>query len=274
MSGRAFCFTLNNYTDEDIARIKNLGNYRYVVYGKEVGESGTPHLQGFIYYYSNRSLRALIRDIPRAHFELKRGTFTQAIEYCKKDGDFVEVGSKPFDQHEKGDKSKEKWSAIMEKAKVGDEKWLLEQYPDVYFKHLGCFRSHRVFDLTTMDYSDAETPHEWWYGDTGTGKSRMLDSAYPDAYPKNVSKWWCSYKGEETVHIEEWPLGLGDIMVHHLKKWVDRYKFLAEYKGGSFVIRPKKIIVTSNFSLEQCFPNAADLGPLRRRFKVIHFAHL
>lgn len=272
MVSRAYCFTLNNYTEDEVSSIVGLGNYNYLVFGREVGESGTPHLQGFIYYTNNRSLRVVRRDIPRAHFELKKGTFAQAIDYCKKDGNVSEHGRRPSDPHEKGEDQREKWKSILGKAKEGDEAWLEEHYPDVYFKHLPLFRSHRKFDVGVLDYID--TPHEWWYGDTGTGKSKLLNEMFPDAYPKNVSKWWCSYKGEDVVHIEEWPTGINDIMVHHLKKWVDRYKFLAEYKGGAFVIRPKKVIVTSNFSIEQCFLNPSDCAPIKRRFKSIHFAHL
>jgi len=67
---------------------------------------------------------------------------------------------------------------------------------------------------------------------------------------------------------------MNDIMVHHLKKWVDRYKFLAETKGSSMIIRPEKVIVISNFSIEECFSNPMDVAPLKRRFKIIHFAHL
>ena len=48
--------------------------------------------------------------------------------------------------------------------------------------------------------------------------------------------------------------------------------FSAEVKGGSMCIRPRRIIITSNYSLEQCFGDPAVLEPLRRRFKVKHFS--
>jgi len=45
-------FTLNNYTEEEVNALVSLGNSgidcTYLIYGRETGDSGTPHLQGFI----------------------------------------------------------------------------------------------------------------------------------------------------------------------------------------------------------------------------------
>ena len=46
---RAYCFTLNNYTEEEYQSIIST-KYDYIVVGQEIGETGTPHLQGFIYH--------------------------------------------------------------------------------------------------------------------------------------------------------------------------------------------------------------------------------
>lgn len=100
---RNWCFTLNNYTPEErdalslLAVVTHNDLVDYVVYGHEVGANGTPHLQGFISV--NRQLRLnAIRALPglaRAHMEVMRGSVTQAIEYCKKEGDFLEFGEPP-----------------------------------------------------------------------------------------------------------------------------------------------------------------------------------
>ena len=34
-------------------------------------------------------------------------------------------------------------------------------------------------------------------------------------------------------------------------------------------IRPEKLVVTSNYSPEQCFSNPEDIGPIMRRFRVV-----
>jgi len=102
MQGIRWVFTINNPTEEDNGRLRELGGnlvgagLAYLVYGREVGESGTPHLQGYCIFLTRKRLagvRSLIS--PRGHFEISRGTPTQASDYCKKGGDYDEYGDLP-----------------------------------------------------------------------------------------------------------------------------------------------------------------------------------
>jgi Putative viral replication protein len=88
-----WAFTLNNYTDEDVERLNLLGDrIKYLIAGKEVGETGTPHLQGFV-QAASRVTMLQIKNIlgSNPHVEPARQC-DNAIEYCKKDGDYFEVG--------------------------------------------------------------------------------------------------------------------------------------------------------------------------------------
>ena len=87
-----YCFTLNNYTAEDELHLQGLRGVQYLIYGREVGDSGTPHLQGYIHYINNKSFQSVKNDIPRAHVERRQGTVDQAVEYCRKDSDVYEKG--------------------------------------------------------------------------------------------------------------------------------------------------------------------------------------
>lgn len=57
---------------------------------------------------------------------------------------------------------------------------------------------------------------------------------------------------------------------YYLKIWADKYSFPVEIKNGADFIRPKVIIVTSNYKIEEVFPDPSIHKPLLRRFKVIH----
>ena len=87
---RSWCFTLNNYTQDEEIAVQGL-DCVYLVYGREVGsDEHTPHLQGFIHMKSQHTLSAMKKRITRAHFEVRKGTVDEATDYCKKDGDFFE----------------------------------------------------------------------------------------------------------------------------------------------------------------------------------------
>jgi len=90
-----WCFTLNNYTGNDIDRINaNASFFDYIIFGREVGESGTPHLQGFVSFTARVRLNHCVATIGQAHFSVARN-IDHSIQYCKKDGDFTEIGTRP-----------------------------------------------------------------------------------------------------------------------------------------------------------------------------------
>jgi hypothetical protein len=72
------------------------------------------------------------------------------------------------------------------------------------------------------------------------------------------------------VLIEEVSPRDKDWLGEKLKVWADHYSFIAEIKGRSRAIRPPIIVITSNYSLDECFPEPQVNEPLRRRFKCLH----
>ena len=87
---RKCCFTLNNYTDEEFTQLlKVLDGMKFII-GKEVGESGTPHLQGYVEFGRQLSFKQVKEMIgERAHIERARGNRKQNVAYCEKEGDVV-----------------------------------------------------------------------------------------------------------------------------------------------------------------------------------------
>lgn len=89
---RNYCFTLNNYTDTEYDDLTKLP-CQYIILAKEVGESGTKHIQGYVEFSQRMYLTAIKKFNNRIHWEPRKGTQKQAIDYCKKENNYIEVGS-------------------------------------------------------------------------------------------------------------------------------------------------------------------------------------
>jgi len=93
---KRWCFTLNNYTEEDISSIvlKVQHFCDLSIIGKEIGELGTPHLQGFIKFkFKKRPIGVF--DIKGMHFEKCKGTDKENYEYCSKEGNVIFIHGFP-----------------------------------------------------------------------------------------------------------------------------------------------------------------------------------
>jgi hypothetical protein len=111
----------------------------------------------------------------------------------------------------------------------------------------------------------------WFWGPSGTGKSMEARRRWPMFFYKNCNKWWCGYDGQATIMVEDFDKNHA-CLCHHLKIWADRYPFTAEVKQGSTgTIRPDRIVITSNYHPRDIWPDAGDLEPILRRFKIVHF---
>lgn len=263
MNGTRWCYTWNNPDG-----IPALGTTKYHVYGKEMGASGTPHYQGFVIFPKNHRLAALKKMIPAAHWEVAKGSNVQAAAYCKKDGDFVEDGEVPLP---KGEGEKLRWSQALSAAKEGR----LDEIPaDIMLRYRSNILSiQKDYMVMPADLPGDKVEHLWYYGEPGTGKSRKAREENPGAYMKMCNKWWDGYRGEEVVIIEDLDRK-HDVLGHHLKIWADRYSFLAEIKNGARAIRPRLIIVTSNYSIDEIWNDEQTMLALQRRFKQIHFSKI
>ncbi len=81
-TSKNWCFTLNNYKEDDINNIIKGGpDYKYI-FQEEIGEKGTIHLQGFIKF--NKRVRPKNLFNPKIHWEKCKGSEKQNIEYCTK----------------------------------------------------------------------------------------------------------------------------------------------------------------------------------------------
>ena len=291
LRARAWAFTINNYTSVPTVLQQGM---RYLVVGEEVSPSGTPHLQGYVVFNNpvQNPHRYFLQHGPQGHFEVAQGSPDQNIEYCKKEDNFHEfVGEagRPQDRADQGHHGrgqghhgrgqghhgrvgrlleKEEWQRSWDLAKEGK---IEDISPRKRIRHLSSFM--KVQSMFPPKLEPIERLNNIWIkGPSGSGKSRWVDQTYPYCYRKLNNKWWQGYNMSnpehkvvvcEDVHPDSWT------DLPQLKIWADHYPFIAEVKGGSLMIRPEIIIVTSNYTPEQCFRREEDLEPIHRRFRIV-----
>lgn len=258
-----WCFTINNYTQADETAVQGW-NCCYLVYGREIGDSGTPHLQGFVTFGGKAKRLSAVKKLhATAHWEVTKGSSQQAAEYCKKDGDVYEKGTTPF-QGKRSD-LEEACNMIKDGKRLRE---VADELPTTYVKFS---RGLKDLALTLTDsYEHDDTRGIWIWGPPGVGKSRYARREWPDSYPKAQNKWFDGYDGEEAILLDDLDR-MGTCLSHLLKIWTDRYACTGETKGGTVHLKHKVFIVTSNYSIKDLWPDDVELQKaIRRRFKVIH----
>ncbi len=283
---RAWIYVLNNYTPSNISYLQQLSPANplqqsvcaekvvYHIYGEEVGDTGTPHLQGYIYFKHAKAFEA-VRSIlcTGSHLESARGTPLQNKKYSSKEGKVWEGGDIPKSLGERATMQKERWSEILDLAKDGAMDDIAERYPDAYIRyyttlyHIKKRYAKRPSDLQ----HDPKLCNTWYWGSAGVGKSRRARHENPDYFVKNLNKWWDCYHEEDRIILDDFSRDSAKYLSTHLKLWADRYAFVGEVKGSAEWMRPKHICVTSNYHPKDLWPEDQELRQaIERRFKIIH----
>lgn len=128
---RSWSITINNYENSDLDRITQLekaGNV--VIWQKEKGANGTPHIQGAIRFKNSTSFNVVKTHFPKAHIEVCRN-WAALKKYCQK----VETRDEepiddPLADKELYDWQKEILEMIKEKADDRTIHW--------YYDPIGC----------------------------------------------------------------------------------------------------------------------------------------
>jgi len=275
--GTSWCFTLNNYSEEEYERLKAFCTNEavYFIIGKEVGDGGTPHLQGYIRFSRRYYFRSVsVKLGSRVHVEGARGTARQNREYCSKGGDYVEGGVCPEDNNRERGRSRDELAQEFRRCLDDGSAGIIEfanKNPGVWgFSGFNLLRNTQSL-LPPVERPDIRV--EWVYGEPGVGKSKYAHEKCPSAYIKEPrTKWWNGYLQEKEVIIDDF--GPQGIDINHLLRWFDRYKCLVEIKGGMTPLYATYFIVTSNFHPEDVFRFGDEVHKqvpaLLRRVSVVH----
>jgi len=256
---RRYCYTYNNYDTKGMDVINSI-ECRYMIYGKEIGESGTPHLQGYVEMNKAIELKTMVKRYPGIHWIVCNGTQAENIKYCSKGGDIVEMG----DKCEPG-KRMDIHSMVSEMKKGKRITDIVED--TTYAVNLQTLVMYEKLQPLYAPKRNWATEVIWLYGKSGSGKSRLARQwTNPnDLYVKSSgSKWWCGYEQQSDIILDdfrpEW-MAFSDLLT-----LLDRYECRVEVKGGSRQILARKIIITSHKAPELMYCNLKeDYEQLKRR---------
>lgn len=277
---KRWVFTWNNPPENwagilaQLTAVKQL-KLEFIIGCFETGQlENTPHIQGYarfnkkVYY---RTLRSKIQ----CFWDVARGDEASNIEYCtKQNGEKFSWGKPRTEKGKKFLSAKQKVEKLREDVIKHNWQEFEQLHPveSTYQKNIWLTYKYEHSDLNAIWEGDLKCKNFWIWGPPGTGKSKWAWHQKGRIYLKLSNKWWDGFHLDDysIVLIEDWPCDK-QMLAQNMKTWADRYKFIAEVKGGTIWVPPSKykLIVTSNYSISQCF-NPGDVEAIQRRFNEIH----
>lgn len=202
------------------------------------------------------------------------GNSSQNKDYCSKEGDFFEKGTRPLTKREQGELGKQFYENLIDDAQNKRFKKIREENPRIFWSHISLIEKHALRAPVKPEELD-KLDNFWIYGSTKTGKTLSVKIKYwkQEIYWKDPhSKWWDGYQGENIVVLDDLDAKKAkDYMGEFLKRWCGHEPFLAETKGGGLgYIRPRSMIVTSNWAINEIWSDEKQLEPIQRRFFQKH----
>jgi len=242
----------------------------YSVVGLETGESDNWHLQGYTEWKSCKSRKQMykyIHESKKFYVSKRKGTPKEASDYCKKSGEYVEVGKLPVGQGRRteldtGRISLEEGATLREI--IQENKLQLIHYSKIWLEH---FEEKRDWK-----------PEVWWlWGVSGAGKTHRAKALTKgkDAYwvqkPQIGQKlWYCGYDKHEWLVIDDYRQA--HISLPMLIDILGDAPVKLQTKGSSRQLLARNIIITTNKPPQEMYRNQGEeIYQLERR--ITHVEH-
>lgn len=297
--GKCWCFTLNNYTPADVEYFQNLtvdtspgrnmsvSPFRYMIAGKEVGENGTPHLQGYFELRDSRAIsfvQKIADPFQRCHLELRKASSAgPAIDYCKKDGRLivekgaiVEHPGKRTDLHD----------AIEAINQGVDMVNVARQHSSAFVRnHGGLMRYSQMTRAPGTEPIEDKKVYCFW-GVAGSGKT---EAAYAYARKHNYRmyraitptgrdlQWFDGLTPDhDLVYFDDYK---GELSFNCLLQLLDKWPIQLPVKGSHTVCAAKRILFSSNIHPRHWYMSSMTTSPavekafIRRFTGIYHFTH-
>ncbi len=247
-------------------------NVKRLVFGHEIAETGTPHLQGFVHLKNAMTFSALKKWLgsDRYHIEPARGTDYEAWTYCTKDNDVVkQYGDEPSIDGELSD-----WEKISEMVKMGYSNLrIIEQFPSIAIRCQGALDRMRLeYDRENAEWRTLDV--KFITGPTGCGKTRgvMDEYGYNNVYRCTDKKHpFETYSGQDVIIFEEFR---GGIKIEEMLNYLDGYPVELPARYANKMAKFTKVFLLTNIQFDELYPRIQERHPetwdaFKRRVNVI-----
>jgi len=236
--GKRWCFTYNNYPKEALEQMElnfKKAGLEYI-FGVEVGDSGTPHLQGYI--ESQVKIRPDQLGLSRKiHWEKAKGNRKQNVVYCSKDGD---------ERHSKACKPKEPVRILRDEQLRPWQKGILaaiEQRPDdrtIHWYWSSAGETGKTTFCKYLTHKHGAIPISGKGADVRNGICTYMaanDGDTPDLVVMNVPR---CLEGQDRVYVS----------YEALENVKDMYFYSGKYEGGVVCGNCPHLYIFANFPPE------------------------
>ena len=239
---------------------------RYAFQLERAPQTGRLHYQWYVRFSSAVSRARVVKLFPPesgVHCETCKGNEAQCVTYCTKEDSRVDG---PWEYGEN--------AAPGRRTDITRVREILEDGGGMreVAREIGSYQGIKCAEAI-LKYVEKErdfvTEVRWYYGSTGSGKTRKAKEEFPDSWMsgKNL-RWFEGYDAHESIIVDDFRKDF--CTFHELLRICDRYGYRVETKGGSRQLLAKTIIFTCPFTVEQLYRDRSeeDIGQLKRRISV------
>jgi len=266
MASKTWALTINNWTVDEYEAVRNFGTDKCsrLACGREIGKEGTPHLQIFFTTKKATTLGKLKEVFPRAHIE--RGVChkgDKGFDYCFKED------TEPLEIDNRAQGARTDIHALYEKLKNGASMGdVMDLEPTL--QHIQIAEKWQKYKAVKRPNGPRQVL--WFYGPTGTGKTRAAYEIDPDLLAiqpvtHTAPVWFDGYTGQKTVLLDD--LRPSAIAYAKLLRLLDRYTMQEQVKGGMVWANYETIIVTSALGPHEWPTDDTGVEQLLRRIVTV-----
>ena len=247
---REWVFRLSNPTipgEEYSLSLVSKDNVRYFSFQLEIGDSGTPHFQGYIEMIRSTRFNAMKELLGNGVWlDKRRGTRDQARAYTQKEDTHVDG---PWEGGEWRDMAQgqriDLEGAITTLTELRDLNKVARAHPREWVRFHRGFES--LYARTQPKRPIAPIKVVLLYGKTGTGKTRRAFEKWPNLHRKAPdTRWFDGYENQEEVLLDDFGGKVSKLSLNYTLQLLDIYHLDVEVKGSYRPLLAKRIVVTTN----------------------------